>query len=377
MKNNRISTVLAGLILVVPAGAGAVYPAYQPKNAQGQMVYVPNNTMTPAANSLGYQVSGTLPANQVVIANTAVAAQPSRVTGALPRVGSNATAAGRQYYQPADFDRLADSGLYIGLSAAYAVSVMGGMNADYKGEDKGAFVPGAWSQANWQSDAVIPLQISVGASINSDVRVDFSYTRYSGIAYPDTVTISDGGDGTWSAPVSGGAVTANATMLNLYYNIDSYTGYIAGGTLRPYIGAGIGLSLNTIADYVIYDEHFYEEYSYDDVIGGGLPAGTLTAVSDVYGYHNGGTSENLAFMLEAGVTTDMGGGLKLDFFARYANLGKVKNSGSIILSQIEWMSDGLGGEYEAPYDAVYHYTNWYESGRLSMIDVGVRLRLQF
>ena len=67
----------------------------------------------------------------------------------------------------------------------------------------------------------------------------------------------------------------------------------------------------------------------------------------------------------------------MDLFARYANLGNVKTSGSIILSQIEWLSDGLGGEVQADYDSVFHYTNWYESGRLSLIDVGARLRLQF
>ena len=71
------------------------------------------------------------------------------------------------------------------------------------------------------------------------------------------------------------------------------------------------------------------------------------------------------------------GGLKLDFFVRYANLGQVKTSGSIVLSQVEWLGDGAGGEYEAPYDSVFHYTNWYESGRLGLVDVGLRLRLQF
>jgi hypothetical protein len=55
----------------------------------------------------------------------------------------------------------------------------------------------------------------------------------------------------------------------------------------------------------------------------------------------------------------------------------VKNSGSIVLSQVEWLGDGAGSEYEAPYDSVFHYTNWYESGRLGLVDVGVRLRLQF
>ena len=87
--------------------------------------------------------------------------------------------------------------------------------------------------------------------------------------------------------------------------------------------------------------------------------------------------EQLAFALEGGVTTTMNDGLKLDFFVRYANLGKVKTSGSVVVSQTEWLSDGMGDEYEAPYDSVFHYTNWTESGRLSSLDVGVRLRLEF
>ena len=162
-------------------------------------------------------------------------------------------------------------------------------------------------------------------------------------------------------------------MLNVYYNIDSFTGYLAGGSLRPYVGAGVGISLNTIADYVVYDKTFYAivddpAYAY---------AGQLTGISDIYAYHNGGTNEQLAFMLEGGLTTELEGGIKMDFFVRYSNLGKVKNSGSIVLSQIEWLGDGAGGEYEAPYDSVYHYTNWYESGRLGLVDLGVRLRLQF
>ena len=164
-------------------------------------------------------------------------------------------------------------------------------------------------------------------------------------------------------------------MLNVYYNIDSFTGYVAGGSLRPYVGAGVGLALNSIADYVVYDNGFYDET--DGLGPGAIPAGKLTAISDVYAYHNGGTMEQLAFQLEGGVTTSMNDGLKLDFFLRYANLGKVKTSGSIVVSQTEWLSDGAGDEYEAPYDSVFHYTNWTESGTLSSLDVGVRLRLEF
>jgi len=374
MKKFGVSAALIGFVLGAPCGAGAAYPVYQNPNTPNQIVtngrvlYYPNATTQQTVQN-GMVVPGQ---NQVIMVNPNVAASPTRVTGTLPRVGSNATAAGRQYYQPADYDRLADSGLYIGVSAAYNASLMGSMSADYAGEAKSFTVPGAFKDADFRSDTVIPLQVSVGAAINNDIRVDFSFLRYSGISYADNVETADGAGGYVTAKVDGGAITANATMLNVYYNIDSYTGYVAGGSLRPYIGAGVGISLNTIADYVVLDNTFYSEMD---------PAyaepGDLTGVSDIYAYHNGGTTEQLAFMLEGGVTTELSGGLKMDFFVRYANLGRVKTSGSIVMSQTEWLGDGAGGEYEAPYDSVYHYTNWYESGRLSMVDVGARLRLQF
>ncbi|MBR4475404.1 MAG: hypothetical protein IKP05_01845 [Alphaproteobacteria bacterium] len=376
MKKFSVSAALVGVVLVAPCGAGAAYPVYSGyQNGMTNQVMVPNGNVVYRQNAV--QPNGVVVPNQnqVIIANPNVAANPSRITGMLPKVGSNMTAAGRQYYQPADFDRLADSGLYVGVSAGYSASVMGSMTADYAGEDKAFFVPGAFKSADFDKDTVLPLQISVGAAINNDVRIDFSLLRYSGLAYSDMVQTSTGDGGFAEASVDGGAITANATMLNVYYNIDSYTGYIAGGSLRPYIGVGAGLSLNTIADYVVSDNHYYVEV--EDIAP--LPDGVLTGVSDIIAYHNGGTNEQLAFMLEGGVTSDLSGGLKVDFFVRYTNLGRVKTSGSIVMSQTEWMKDSgsASGESPAPYDSVYHYTNWYESGRLSMVDVGVRLRLQF
>ncbi len=382
MRKSNLFTVFAGVLLGVLSRADAAYPAYpsyqMPASGQypTQMRAVQNTAMYPVS---GYGVPGVAMYNQYPQYNTGTmvqnAASPSRVTGQLPKVGSSATNAGRQYYQSEDYDRLADSGLYIGLSAAYAASISGSIYADYQNETNAFFVPGAFEQADFDSDAVIPLQISVGAAINNDVRADFSYLRYSGMSYPGMVKSSDGVGGFIDAEVDGGAITSNATMLNVYYNIDSYTGYLAGGMLRPYIGAGVGISLNTIADYVVYDKTFYDATGSGGL--GSTAAGDLTGVSDVFAYPNGGTTEQLAFTLEGGLSTELDGGMKLDFFIRYANLGTVKTSGSIVVSQTEWLGDGAGGEYQAPYDSVYHYTNWYESGRLSTVDVGARLRLQF
>lgn len=385
MKKTCFLATFAGLVSALPFVAGAAYPMYnqQQMMAQGYVInpqYVQQQNVRPLnqisgvrTNITPQQLASASAVNGRPMMNIA-ATSPNRVTGSLPRVGSAATNAGRQYYQSADYNRLAESGLYIGLSAAYTTMLNGSMSADYAGEDKSFLAPGSFRSSDFKKDTLIPLQISVGAAINSDIRLDFSFLRYSGLSYADRVQTSTGDDFT-TASVSGGAITSNSTMLNVYYNIDSYTGYMAGGSLRPYIGAGVGIALNTVADYVVFDNGFYDET--DGMGPGSVSAGDLTAVSDIYGYHNGGTMEQLAFALEAGVTTDMKDGLKLDFFVRYANLGKVKTSGSIVVSQTEWLSDGAGEEYEAPYDSVFHYTNWFESGRLSAVDVGVRVRLEF
>lgn len=394
MKNTKILAVLTGIMAIIPFGARAAYPVYNPQQLARQG-YVINNypqqngrysgsaqyyqqpKMVGRTNITSQQLVAASATNGRPMGTSVGATSPNRITGSLPRVGSSATNAGRQYYQASDYDRLADSGLYIGLSAGYSTMISGNMSADYSGQDKAFFAPGSFRASDFNSDSVVPFQISVGAAINSDIRVDFSYLRYSGISYANNVQTSTG-DGFVDASVSGGAITSNSTMLNVYYNIDSFTGYVAGGSLRPYIGAGVGLSLNTIADYVVYDKSFYDETN--GLGPGSVPAGGLTGISDIYAYHNGGTMEQLAFQLEGGVTTTMNDGLKLDFFIRYANLGKVKTSGSIVVSQTEWLSDGSGasdGEYEAPYDSVFHYTNWFESGTLTSLDVGVRLRLEF
>ena len=380
MKKACFFATFIGVMSSLPFVAGAAYPVYNPQQLARQG-YVINTQQYPTQNAqVQYQQRTNIMPQQLAAASAVngrpmvAVSNPNRVTGSLPRVGSSATNAGRQYYQASDYDRLADSGLYVGLSAGYNVMTKGSMSADYANEEKAFLAPGSFVPSDFQKDSVIPLQVSVGAAINSDVRVDFSFLRYSGLSYASNVQTSTG-DGFTDATVSGGAITSNSTMLNVYYNIDSFTGNMSGGSLRPYVGAGVGLALNTIADYVVFDNHFYDET--DGLGPGSVAAGYLTAVSDIYGYHNGGTMEQIAFNLEAGVTTAMNDGLKLDFFVRYANLGKVKTSGSIVVSQTEWLSDGAGDEYEAPYDSVFHYTNWFESGRLNMMDVGVRLRLEF
>ena len=379
MKKTKFLALLTGFVSALPFAADATYPVYDPQQLARQG-YVINTAQYPqitgqAANITPQQMIAASALNNQPVGVKVAAANPNRVTGTLPRVGSSATNAGRQYYQSSDYDRLADSGLYIGFSAAYSTMINGHMSADYASADDAFFAPGSFRASDFRSDTVIPLQISVGAAINSDVRVDFSFLRYSGISYAVNAQTSQGNGDYVNAEVSGGAITSNSTMLNVYYNLDSFTGNMAGGSLRPYIGAGVGVALNTIGDYVVFDPSEYDETGVNDP--GAVAPGGLTMISDVYGYHNGGTTEQLAFALEGGVTTSMSSGLKLDLFVRYSYLGKVKTSGSIVVSQTEWLSDGTGDEYPAPYDSVFHYTNWTESGTLSSLDVGARLRLEF
>ena len=361
MKKITIFGLFAVLCACLPNLGHAAYPVYAGYKGQGSV----GNT-----NNSGRTVYLPTTSGGVVATNSVAAAGQTRVTGALPRVGSSAVNAGRRYYQAEDFDRLADSGLYIGLSVGYTASLIGEFSADYAGEENSYEVPGAFASGGFTKDTVFPLQLSLGAAINSDLRIDFSYTRYSGFSYPQSVQTDDGDGGYATAVTSGGAITSNVASINLYYNIDSYTGYLAGGMLRPYIGGGIGIALNTISDYTVYDA---SEYWYADPLQAAPEE--LTTISDIMAYHNGGTNEQVAFNLEGGVTTELGDGMKLDLFVRYMHMGKVKSSGSVELQQLAWYADGVGGQYEIPETG--QYTDYTESASLSAIDIGAKLRLQF
>ena len=101
MKKFGISAALVGFVLGAPCGAGAAYPVYQNANMNNQMVA--NGMGGYYQNGMNTMQNGMIMSNQnqYITANSNAAASPSRITGALPKVGSNVTAAGRQYYQPA------------------------------------------------------------------------------------------------------------------------------------------------------------------------------------------------------------------------------------------------------------------------------------
>ena len=124
MRLYQVSVIAFLLMVLSPYSSYSMYPMYsQNRNYSG---FQRNQT-------IARQMSATL---------------PTRITGKLPNIGSNAIA-GRQYYEPEQYDRLADSGLYIGVSAGYNTAIIGGMNADYKNQEKGFSAPGAFKQANY------------------------------------------------------------------------------------------------------------------------------------------------------------------------------------------------------------------------------------
>ncbi|MCL2331358.1 MAG: hypothetical protein FWC61_02320 [Proteobacteria bacterium] len=362
---------IAAAVCGMRAHAADAYPAYTgyvPVNnyvpANVNVPYVPSTSVT----QLAAQIPGSIVA-QPRVASTA-AAQPTIQYPAQPAA---------RYYEPAAQQDASPptGGMYIGLSAAYNISLSGGITADYASENGSYAVPGAFQQANLRKDTILPIQISAGGNIGSDFRADLSYTRYSGISYPNTVQTADGIGGFVTASATGGAITANAAMLNVYYNLDSLTGSLGGGAIRPYIGAGAGISVNTISDYVVYDPNYYQFYP----DGASLAPGTPAAISDIYAYHAGGTMEQFAYMLEGGVTAAFGGNLLADFFVRYSGLGRVQSSGNITVTQTEWLATELDtiprpGSLDL-HDVTQQYLNWRESGRLGLIDIGVRLRIQF
>ena len=138
MKKTKFLVALTGIISVAPVCSDAAYPVYN-QQQMARQGYVINNYQ-PQYNPQQMAGRTNITTQQLSVAANGgrpmVATNPNRITGSLPRVGSSATTAGRQYYQSSDYDRLADSGLYIGLSAGYSVALNGSMSADYAGEDR-------------------------------------------------------------------------------------------------------------------------------------------------------------------------------------------------------------------------------------------------
>ena len=121
MRNTKILAVLTGIMVSVPFGARAAYPVYNPQQLarQGYVINTyPQQNIRVSGNTQRYQLPRmagrtNITSQQLVAASatngrpmvkSVAATSPNRITGALPRVGSSATNAGRQYYQADTFE---------------------------------------------------------------------------------------------------------------------------------------------------------------------------------------------------------------------------------------------------------------------------------
>jgi hypothetical protein len=138
------------------------------------------------------------------------------------------------------------------------------------------------------------------------------------------------------------------------------------------------MAVNTISDFEVFDP-VYHRILPDNITP---DKDAVTGFYDSIAYHSGGTTERLAYALEAGLTTELRRGLKLDIFTRWVSLGRVTTSGNVVVSKTEWIATGEeplgwpGSEFPAD-NVTSHYTGRQNSGMLSVLDIGVRLRLQF
>ncbi len=349
---------------------GNTYSGYSTSAQYGSSVYSPvtaTNSITPTQYQTVSQINSS-----------------NRSSGTYNPYSNRA---GAKYYSAQSFDKLVDSGVYLGLSVAYGTPT-GKIKSDYDNY----WVPGPSKEEKLDKSTFMPLGVSIGAAVNNDVRLDFSYTRYSGLKMPKEVLFYDAYNNYLTSSVYGGKITAQATMLNLYYSLESYTGNLFGGKLVPYIGVGLGMSINTIADYSVLYSSYYD-YITDEASGAGYTAENLI------GYHAGGTTENFAYAGEFGLTANMSGGLMIDFFIKYADLGKAESSGSGHFSYDETnFTTTLGVNTEpsvntdtfvssltpsnttwdsASYRVTEPFEDLKDSADLTSVDVGVRLRVQF
>ncbi|MFN0040475.1 MAG: outer membrane protein [Burkholderiales bacterium] len=127
--------------------------------------------------------------------------------------------------------------------------------------------------------------IGVGYGLGNGKRVDIGYSRRSGFELQG----SDAA-GTSFDP----AVTADTIMLSAAFELP-----VKWGPMRPYLGAGIGVSRNEMGALKWVD---------------GNDSGTLT----------GGTTTSFAWSLTLGAELDVSDNVILEFGYRYIDLGEIK-----------------------------------------------------
>lgn len=219
-----------------------------------------------------------------------------------------------------------------------------------------------------------------GAPISNKIRIEASYSMYSGYSYGDTAIWKDDAGFNVDIPVEdGGEIESNVLMASIYYNLDGFFSSFMGYNFVPYLGAGIGYSFNTINDYRLYDAMGWSEPCNDEATCGILME---TVYRDGLLTYIGETTRNLSWMIGAGVGFEVSDTMTLDVFYKRMSLGKVSTSGKVYMDYIidEWLWDDEYGEEYLEQEVGYlqeFKEDYIESGSFVINEFGVVLRIYF
>ena len=206
-------------------------------------------------------------------------------------------------------------------------------NPDYAYGTSDGAPPGFANQGRTVSEQAI-VDLGVGYQVNSYFRADVTGEYRFASKYHATETYATGYGGT-GADAYAGNISSGVFLVNGYVDLGTWCG------VTPYLGAGVGVALNTFSGLTDYN------LSYFNTASGSSASNTHTSV---------------AYALMAGVSYNLTQNLKLDIGYRYLDMGRAV-SGEI---------NCYGGS-----SACGDNSRERQSAHLSSHDIRVGLRYQF
>ena len=273
--------------------------------------------------------------------------------------------------------------LYLGLGVGKTISAFSKFKADYKEKLDAWLAPGFFQKSEFESDESLNIQVLLGTHVTQNFRIEFTYLHYSDLSLKlkshsllsiDENLTSHTGEYKFDKKPD---ISADLAMLNIYYYLDRLIGSFK---VRPYIGAGIGLSQNVISDYIVFDGGAYIIPGMQDTL---QEPGTPIRVSDIKTRHKGNTVGNFTFSFELGASYNLTENCIVDVFGRYINLGTVESDGVVSTYNLFVSTSNdipVGNIYNtgAPAgETTSYYPDWKEKGNLNVVDIGLKLRFLF
>ncbi len=264
-----------------------------------------------------------------------------------------------------------------------------------------------------------PNSINVGLGVmhNKRLRLEIGFTSLTGLSYGDTATAYDqlcglpfpnsGQSITYDCTeildvLNGGNISSSAIMLSAAYSFpDLFKDLIGGETgdwlsskAVPYIGAGVGISHNSIENYTVYDPEGVANFPTDTGTEGYYDYGNLTYDGIIT--HFGATTINMAYAIEAGVTFNLSKKAQLDLYYKLSNYGAITTRDDIFSDYLEiflmYPTDGVcTDDYNFYYNeesgwceerdgggiASYFEDDFAESGTIETTEIGAKFRMLF